>query len=195
MRRYLGIILFAVVALASPTVVSANDITYNVNQTEGVFGVTGTVTTDGTIGTLSTSDIAAWDLTLSSPGYWPAISLDTANSTATVVGGALSASASQLAFDFTFGGSNSYLSFSDPTDVSWWDTVSQPPYAGYMGIAELYALDDEQYSYISGTQVIADGGIPVAEPGTTSLLLVGVGMLGIMMVTRKRISLGHQQTA
>jgi hypothetical protein len=64
-----------------------------------------------------------------------------------------------------------------------------------MAIAELSGLSGENYSYISGTQVIADGGVPVStpEPGTNSLLMVGVGMLGLMMVKRKRISLAHQQ--
>ena len=38
---------------------------------------------------------------------------------------------------------------------------------------------------------------PVAtpEPSTISLMLTGVGLLGLMMVTRKRISLGHQQAS
>jgi PEP-CTERM motif len=125
------------------------------------------------------------------------ISLNTGNSTMLLVGNALSASATQLTFDFTAGGSsNSYLIFHDPSVLSWWDTVSQPPYLGYQGIAELTGLGGENYSYIAGTQVIAGNGTPVStpEPGTSSLMLIGAGLLGLM-VMRKGISVGHQQAA
>lgn len=192
MRRFLWIISFVFVILIAPTVMRADDITYTVNQTEGGYGVAGTITTDGKIGTLSSSDIIAWNLTLNSS---PAILLGTNNSTALLLGSSLSAAADQLKFDFT-SGSFSYLQFHDPAYGSWWDVVSQPPSPGYMAIAELSGLGGENYSFISGNQVIADGGVPVStpEPGTNSLLLVGVGMLGLMMVKRKRISLAHQQT-
>ena len=40
----------------------AGEITYNVNLTIGSGGVTGTITTDGTIGVLSASDFVSWNL-------------------------------------------------------------------------------------------------------------------------------------
>jgi hypothetical protein len=188
-RRLLWITL--VFALVAPTVLRADNIAYNVNQTVGPFGMTGTITTDGVIGTLSSTDIIAWDLTLNSS---PAIMLKTDNSSATLVGSSLSATAGQLTFDFT-SGSFSYLKFNDPAAVSWWDVVSQPPSLGYMAIAELTGLSGEHFSYVQGTQVIAYGGVPVStpEPGTIGLMLIGLGLLGLMMVMRNRISLGHQQ--
>ena len=190
--RFSLIISFVFVALIAPTVLKADNIAYTVNQTEGSFGVTGTVTTDGTIGTLSSADIITWDLALNAS---PTITLDPGTSAVIVDGGALSASATQLTFNFT-SGSNDNLQFNDSSSSSWWHVVSQPPYAGYNEIAELTGLGGSQYSYISGSQVIADGGVPVStpEPGTNSLLLVGIGMLGLMTVTRKRISPAHQQT-
>jgi hypothetical protein len=191
MRKFVWILSFLFAALLIPTVVKADGIQYTVNQTEGAFTVTGTITTDGAIGTLTSADIVAWNLTLDS------ISLNTGNSTMLLVGDALTASASQLTFDFTAGGSsNSYLNFHDPSYVSWWDTVSQPPYLGYQGIAELTGLGGENYSYISGSQVIADSGTPVntPEPGTSSLILVGAGLLGLM-VMRKGFSVRPQQAA
>ena len=48
-----------------PTSAGANNITYNVNLTFGSAGsMVGTITTDGTIGVLNTSNIVSWSLTL-----------------------------------------------------------------------------------------------------------------------------------
>src|SRR6267378_6044483 len=60
-------VVFAV-AVESPTVLraTATDITYTVNQTVGAGGVTGTITTDGTIGTLAAGNIIGWNLLLNS---------------------------------------------------------------------------------------------------------------------------------
>ena len=44
---------------------AANNITYNVNLTFGSAGsMVGTITTDGTLGVLTTSNIVSWNLTL-----------------------------------------------------------------------------------------------------------------------------------
>jgi hypothetical protein len=193
MRKTLWLIALIFAAIAAPTVLRADDIVYSVNHAEGSFGVTGTVTTDGTIGTLSSTDIIGWDLTLNSS---PALTLDPGSSTVVLVGGALSASATQLVFNFT-SGFNDNLQFNDSTSSSWWHVVSQPPNLGYNEIAELTGLGGAQYSYISGTQAIADQGVPTRtpEPDTSSLMLIGIGLLGLMMLRRKRISLGHQQAS
>jgi len=194
MRKFLWIISFVFAVLIAPKALRADGIVYSVNQTEGWFTVTGTITTDGTIGVLSSNDITSWDLTLNGLAT---IALDTNNSTLLLAGNSLSATAGQLTFDFTAGGSsNSYLGFHDPAYVSWWDVVSQPPYLGYQGITEVYGLGIENYSYISGSQVIAGNGTPVAtpEPGTNSLMLIGAGLLGLLvMASRKGISVSHPQ--
>lgn len=75
--------------------------TYNVLNQGGIF-VSGTITTDGHVGTLSAADITAWHIIQSTdngngfPG-----SIDTTNSTVNLAGGALSAtSAGLLLFNF-----------------------------------------------------------------------------------------------
>jgi hypothetical protein len=45
------------------------------------------------------------------------------------------------------------------------------------------------FPFTSGTATLA----PTPEPGTSGLMLIGVGLLGLVMVMRKRIHLGHQQ--
>jgi hypothetical protein len=115
MRKISWIISLVFAVLIMPTVLRADGIVYTVNQTEGAFTVTGTITTDGAIGVLSSADIVGWNLMLNS------ITLNTGNSTMLLVGDALSATTGQLTFDFTAGGSsNSYLNFHDPSYVSWW---------------------------------------------------------------------------
>ncbi|MGA2957164.1 MAG: hypothetical protein ABSF48_15750 [Thermodesulfobacteriota bacterium] len=65
MRQRLGIIAIVVAAMVAPAALRADDITYAVNESIGATGsVNGTITTDGTVGFLSASNIVGWDLTL-----------------------------------------------------------------------------------------------------------------------------------
>ena len=65
--KLLGLILF--VALIAPA--GASEITYGVNIQENAFSIAGTITTDGTVGALSNSDVTAYDLVVSIPGATP----------------------------------------------------------------------------------------------------------------------------
>lgn len=59
--------LLAVVLIGLCGIAAATPIVYNVNISDGTETVTGTITTDGKIGTLAASDITAWDLAASGP--------------------------------------------------------------------------------------------------------------------------------
>src|SRR5437588_10389678 len=80
---------------------SANAIIYSiVNQGAGI-PLTGFITTDGHLGTLSQSDITAWQITetgTSSPGIITTI--DNTTSTVSLTDGALSATNAALLFNF-----------------------------------------------------------------------------------------------
>src|SRR5581483_1130915 len=88
-------------ALAAP-------ITYNVNQTIGLGGVTGTIQTDGTIGTLATGNFTAWDLTLNGDGA--TYHITNADSVVLVVGTSATATATDISFNYS-GGSGDFLLF------------------------------------------------------------------------------------
>lgn len=70
---------------------------YTINRTIGAGSVTGSVTTDGTLGALAAANITGWTLTLSEGG--DTFGLTTGNS-GLLVNGILTATATQLLFDF-----------------------------------------------------------------------------------------------
>jgi len=97
----------ALAVLALSTVAFAT--TYNINITLGAGTATGQVITDGTLGTLSTSNILDWNITLSDGGVNTVVltgPLSGNNSFFTVLGSNLSATATQLLFAFTPAGQN-----------------------------------------------------------------------------------------
>lgn len=88
---------FAELAAAAPH-------TYTVNQTVGIGSVNGTITTDGTIGTLKSSDILGWALTLNDGTNTLSISQASASAITQAPfppSTDLTATASDLLFDFS----------------------------------------------------------------------------------------------
>jgi hypothetical protein len=123
------LVLIPILFGAAGVLPAAADIIYDVNRTVELGSVTGTITTDGTIGTLATNNIASWNLTLNGPGASP-FNLTNLNSGVQVTGNDLSATATNLSFNFSgpsgfllfqlgappFGNSQSY--YCDATDAS-----------------------------------------------------------------------------
>jgi hypothetical protein len=98
-------ILLAASLIASTFTAQANMSVYTVNDTVGAGTVTGTITTDGTFGTLHTADIIGWDLVLQN-GFGTTLDLTGPSVTAPieavdVVGSDLTASAQALSFNFS----------------------------------------------------------------------------------------------
>ncbi len=194
MRKLMWVIALALAATLAPAVLRAANITYAVSETVGAGSVTGSITTDGAIGTLATADIVNWNLILND-GVHATFDLEGPtsgnNSGEAVVGSDLTATATQLLFNFSasdsgyfllqypsVGSGNAFVCYisnlacdgSDPgNDVS---LSSQSP------------ISNEQWTSLTGTDVIA-GASATPEPG--SLTLLGVGLLGLMML-RKRLA-------
>jgi hypothetical protein len=103
MNRRDGVLRFALIATlfgAAGVLPAAADVIYNVNRTVLLGSITGSITTDGTIGTLATGNITNWNLTLSGPGASP-FNITTLNSGVEVTGNDLSADATNLYFNFS----------------------------------------------------------------------------------------------
>jgi hypothetical protein len=193
----LSIGLLGLLGFMLPSSVQADDIMYTVNQTVGLGSVTGSITTDGTIGTLSSSDVVGWNLTLND-GHGDMFDLTTANSLVTCnscVEGDLTASSSALMFNFsgpteefyfyTSGPAANQLCYDSgtncaiPAGIDLYDVAGALPCTYYgCNVGEV------------GNQVIASDGTPTPTPTPepSSFLLLGTGILTLVGMGWRRNS-------
>lgn len=171
---------FAMALLLSAVFCSAAAITYNVNQTVGVGTVTGFIETDGTIGGLGTSNILNWNLLLNdgSTTFDLLGPSSGSNSAVGVSGSDLSATATQLLFNFSGSG---YALFQAPILFSGhdlWCTQGTIQCTSETATGQvLTTADGNQFTSLSGTHVIASiSGVP--EPSTLSFLGLGMTLMG-----------------
>ncbi|HEY4909538.1 MAG TPA: hypothetical protein VIJ73_08550 [Methylomirabilota bacterium] len=175
-------------AAGTPTIGSASVI-FNVNQTIGAGGVTGTITTDGTLGALASANVVDWALTLNDGAS--TFLLTSANSeVGFILGAALSETASRLLFDTANGG---IVLFQNPTigsgqnfwclDNPFGDCASRP------GAESLRINGATQTAGWQGIVVIgaADPAVPpsaIRLPAT--LILLGLGSGALMLFAAHR---------
>lgn len=210
MRMSCWLVLCALVAVAAP--VSKADTTYTVNQTFNVDGgtiqacppnrqcaaatgsITGTITTDGNTGTLSSSDIIGFNLEYAY-GTDAASMLDGEyGGTAQVIGDGLYATATGLFFttgsgagtlDFDAGNGYDIIeSLSNPVCLSLPCTISDPSLNFF-----LEANPNTQPGYVTGSDPFTAAMTPIAtvtpEPATAVLYLLG---LSLIVLFRKRLA-------
>ena len=178
----LGMLSLAQFANAAP-------IMYSVNQTLGAGSAVGTITTDGTIGTLASADIVAWSLTLNDGTNTVLVQNGANNSYAVITGGALTATSTDLFFNFS--GPSSDFSIATPgANPAVWGQLCYTNFSncwGPAGVGVYNVGGDGQSVYISqaGSHVIATGGTSVVpEPATLTLL--GLGLAGLGFARRKK---------
>jgi hypothetical protein len=184
-RRLVGFVLAAAVLSSAASAGAA--ITYTVDQTIGVGSLTGTIQTDGAIGTLGASDITAWNLELNGDGA--SINLTNGNSSVFDPGADLTASAKNLFFNFDGSDGGYFLfeqSFGSGTHYACEATANQNVCFQGATVTPVSIFDSTAQNVPrAGNQVI---GTAVPEPATWAIMLVGFGGLGAAIRSRRRVA-------
>lgn len=161
----------------------ADPITYTVNENFPAFTAQGTITTDGTLGTLSASHILDYDLTVSIPPISSSFT-EGGNFITQVTGTDLSATSAGLFFDFSGAPGNFLLG--SPTDQTYlcFNTGGSCNGDSTTGVQASISGIVADSPTQSGLQQIAVAADSMPEP--SSIALLGSGLLGLIM--RKRFT-------
>jgi len=180
-----GALIGAAMMLAVGTgVSSASTITYAVDQTGIGFdngSVIGTIETDGTIGTLAPGNILSWNLQAACPGIvgcsasnFNLIGGVGANSTVSMTGDGLTATATELLFDYSSGGVFEIVNGSEAWALGLDSDFEEILPTGLDG----NALPQ------TGTQIIGTQIASVPEPSTYVLTFIG----GLVLLRKRLVS-------
>ena len=187
-KLILGSALALALAVGVPAISSAGVI-FDVDQTVGAGGVTGTITTDGTLGALVSANLVDWNLTLNDGTT--TFLLTAANSeVAFILGAALSETTSRLLFDTASGGIVLFQNPSIGSGQNFWCLDNPSGSCNSLpGTESLRINGAAQSSPWQGIVVIGamEGAPPpaaVAQPAT--VVLLGLGLVGVALLSARR---------
>jgi hypothetical protein len=164
--------------------------TYIGTRTAGTATANLSITTDGTVGTLARANITDWLITLmnGANSFTLRGPLSGGNSQLLLVGTGLSATATDLSFNFSSVGS--FALFQNPnigSGQNWYCPESISANCAGSGVGESINVDSRQNTPRTGNIVLASvvaGGVP--EPLTWAMMLTGFGIVGGTMRYRRR---------
>lgn len=191
---------FLSAALGAASLCSAGTINYAIDLTIGGTGnVTGDIVTDGTLGTLHSGNILGCNLTLNDGVDPPANLVCGSNAAVEFAGNALTATASQLFYNFSDPSDNYFFienyggAFPDGPGVAYVCFESDFSHcygnlfaSGGSNAGESFVIDNfqndgansYQFTSLPGTQVLT-----TPEPSAAALLCLGIALSGF----RKRL--------
>jgi hypothetical protein len=161
---------------------AAANITYTANDHVGVGTVTGTIVTDGLIGTLSSADILSFNLSLFD-GTGTANLTSGVHGIVAITSNNVTATATQLLFNFN--GNGGLMNIFDPSTCSppEWSfettgsgTACNGTTGNEEGVSAVLPFGSGVYSAESGNTVFASTS-SVPEPGSLGLMVAGLASL------------------
>ncbi|MFC7049246.1 PEP-CTERM sorting domain-containing protein [Emcibacter nanhaiensis] len=178
--------VFAVFLMAE----TASATIYSVNRTIGAGGVTGTITTDGTLGALSAGNVTDWNLLLDDGSTTFNLLGNGSvgdNSDLLISGAAFIATATDLWFDFAAQG---FALFQNPTNgsgINWW--CLEGPSSGCTGFGQGESVVTTspalgEHVLYTTRQIISGEAVDADEPAMLGLLALGLG--GLLLGRRRK---------
>ena len=178
----------AAMALVTPRLARGNEI-FGVDLAIGNGSVTGTITTDGTLGTIGQSDIVGLDLTINAP-FGSAIATNTSDFYA-FSGDDLSETASDLLFDFSGSSGGGFTILSDDSSEAW--SVGEGSFLQAICTTtcdpgDTPGIEDDSRTYpVYYTEQTGSVAIATApEPGALFLFSTGLIALGAVRIRQKK---------
>ncbi len=184
---------FLLAATAIAFSVSANAATYIGNRTVGTATASLSITTDDTLGVLGNANILDWTISMiDGPDMFTLLGpLSGNNSQLLIDGTALTASATDIFFNFSAG--SGFALFQNPT-------VGSGQHFYCVQVTGCFDFDGPgeainapagfafQRNSLEGNISIAQAGGAVPEPGTWAMMLIGFGAIGGAMRRRAKVS-------
>ncbi len=175
---FIAVALVGTAANAAPTI-------YNINQNIGLGSVIGTIKTNGTVGSLTQSDVLGFDLTVN--GLGASVNLTQENSILINQGSNFSATTDNLLFDYS--GPSGFLLFQQEkfgTGMKYYcnSSVADTCFQGASAIPEAFNDPSAQVEARVGQQIIGSVAGAVPEPATWALMILGFGAVGCAMRRR-----------